>query len=105
MSEGYCDIHKVQMKEIEGAYGKFWSHATDDESYPKVGTKQVRYCNGKPPKGEKETKEPMNMDYKKRHDALAFALRLDPNKPLVDRIKIVEHYLDTGTWDDFKYEG
>ena len=105
MSEGYCEIHKIQMKEIDGAYGKFWSHATEDESYPKVGAKQVRYCNGKPPKGEKEAQKEETPDYRKRLEILKIALRLDPNTPLTDRIKIVENYLDTGTWDDFKYEG
>lgn len=54
MAEDYCDIHKVQMKRIEGKYGVFYSHETNDEKYPKAGAKNLRYCNGKPPKEEKQ---------------------------------------------------
>ena len=49
MSEGHCDIHDVQMKEIGGKYGYFWSHETDDERFKKVGKNNIRYCNGKLP--------------------------------------------------------
>ncbi len=55
---GYCEIHKVQMKKIDGKYGEFWSHETDDERFKKAGKNQLRYCNGKLPDGQNGTQKP-----------------------------------------------
>ena len=59
MSEGHCDIHNVDMKELTNSNtgDKFWSHYTDDEKYPAVGKAGKRCCNGKPPKSEQSQKQ------------------------------------------------
>jgi len=45
-----CEIHAGEtMYEKEYNGNSFWSHKTEDESYP-VAKNGVRYCNGKPPK-------------------------------------------------------
>ena len=61
LREDWCYIHNEQMNQVDGKYGKFWSHDSKDERYKKTGTKQLHYCNGKYPDGSEyvpgETKD------------------------------------------------
>lgn len=110
MSEGHCDIHNEQMKEIDGKYGKFWSHETDDERYKKVGKNDKRYCNGKLPDGEKEVKSTGTPKEQIRCKIWEIAWRVFPNDPEArgQCMKQGESFIfpdGLTNKDEFKYEG
>lgn len=108
--EGHCDIHDVQMKEIDGKYGKFWSHETDDERYKKVGKNDIRYCNGKLPESTKEVKNIEAPKEQIRCKIWEIAWRVFPSDPEARNqcIKQGESFIFSGELanaEKFEYEG
>lgn len=110
MSEGYCNIHNVDMKELTNSNTgeKFWSHYTEDTKYPIVGKAGKRCCNGKPPKGEKEVKNTVVPKEQMRCKIWEIAWRVFPNDPEARNqcMRQGESFIFSGELNDkFEYEG
>ena len=118
MAEGYCEIHKVQMKEIDGKFGKFYSHETDDERYEKRGKKNLRYCNGELPKELKDDNLKTGTTHQGKYDTSQIrckiweiAWRVFSSDPEARKqcIEEAERYIFTGDLVDnekpFEHEG